>query len=597
MLRIQNLHHTYRLPNGTTVEALRGIDLTIATGEWVAITGANGSGKSTLARHLNALLLPTQGEVWVDDINTQDENQLKTLRATVGLVFQDPDNQLVATVVEEDVAFGPENLGVPQPELGQRVDHALAVVDLDAHRKRPPHLLSGGQRQRVAIAGILAMRPRVIVLDEATAMLDPHGRHEVLDLIDRLHRQGTTVIQVTHFMHEAALAERIIVLARGRVLADGTPATVFAQTDMLREAGLELPRAAQLSLALQRSAPTLPLALTPAALADALAERLTHSVAADSLPPATNKGARHTSPRPRTAGEADPHPAIEVRDLGHEYLRGTPFAAVALRDATLSVAPGEILGLVGATGSGKSTLLQHLNGLLRPQTGRVVVLGYDLANPKTNARQVRRQVGLVFQNPEEQLFEQYVGDDIAFGPRNLGLDRETIRRRVRDAMSLVDLDFETFKDRLTFTLSGGQRRRVALAGVLAMQPRLLILDEPTAGLDPATRADVLDKLVRLNRETGLTLVVATHNMDDLAEIADRIVVLANGQTALAGSTRQVFGQAETLAGLRLGLPQATQVLVELRRRGFDVPTDVLTVDEAAAALAPHLFMEMGHERV
>ncbi len=601
MLRIEGLTHTYRLPNGTTVEALRGIDLTVADGERIALVGANGSGKSTLARHLNALLLPTSGDVWVDGINTRDKSQLKTIRSTVGLVFQDPDNQLVATVVDEDVAFGPENLGVDQPELGDRVDRALAAVDMAAHRKRPPHMLSGGQRQRVAIAGILAMHPRVLALDEATAMLDPHGRREVLDIVDRLHRAGTTVIQVTHFMHEAALADRVIVLAQGRVLADDTPSAVFGRPDVLQAAGLELPKTAQLSAALQAADPSLPLALTPAALAAELATRL----GVDHRPPTTdhregNVGAgfpRPGSPEGRDTLPLAGGPAIAVRDLGHVYLKGTPFEATALRGATLAVAPGEILGVVGATGSGKSTLLQHLNGLLRPQRGDVVVLGHDLADPKADVRQVRRQVGLVFQNPEDQLFEQYVGDDIAFGPRNLGLDREAVRQRVREAMTVVDLDFEGFKDRLTFALSGGQRRRVALAGVLAMQPQVLILDEPTAGLDPATRADLLARLVRLNRDQGLTMVVATHNMDDLAEIADRIVVLAGGQVVLEGATRQVFSQAETLATLNLGLPQVTQVMVELRERGYAVPTDVLTVDEATAVLAPMLQREMTYERV
>ena len=586
MLRIRGLSHTYHLPNGTAVDALRGVDLTIADGERIALVGANGSGKSTLARHLNALLLPTSGDVWIDGINTRDESQLKTIRSTVGLVFQDPDNQIVATVVDEDVAFGPENLGVDQPELGQRVDHALAAVDMTAHRKRPPHMLSGGQRQRVAIAGILAMRPRVLVLDEATAMLDPHGRREVLDIVDRLHRAGTTIIQVTHFMHEAALADRVVVLAEGRVLGHGTPAVVFTQADMLRQAGLELPKTAQLSAALQAADSRLPLALTPATLAEELAARLPR----DHRPPTTD----HRQPTTDHRGNA---PVIAVRDLGHVYLKGTPFEATALRGATLTVAPGEILGVVGATGSGKSTLLQHLNGLLRPQSGDVVVLGHDLADPKADVRQVRRQVGLVFQNPEDQLFEQYVGDDVAFGPRNLGLDRETVRQRVRDAMALVDLDFDAFKDRLTFALSGGQRRRVALAGVLAMQPQALILDEPTAGLDPATRADLLAKLVRLNRDHGLTLVVATHNMDDLAEIADRIVVLAGGKTVLDAPTRAVFSQPETLTALHLGLPQATQVMVALRARGYDVPSDVLTVAEAAAVLMPMLLQETSHERV
>ncbi|MFN8498654.1 MAG: energy-coupling factor transporter ATPase [Anaerolineae bacterium] len=279
---------------------------------------------------------------------------------------------------------------------------------------------------------------------------------------------------------------------------------------------------------------------------------------------------------------------IEVRGLEHVYLKGTPLASAALRGVDFDVRDGEILGVVGATGSGKSTLLQHLNGLLRPQVGRVRVLDLDLGAPKTDIRQARRMVGLVFQNPEDGLFEQYVGDDIAFGPRNLGLERAEVRERVREAMALVGLDFDGFKDRLTFSLSGGQRRRVALAGVLALKPRVLVLDEPTAGLDPGARAALLKQLTRLNRDTGLTVVIATHSMDDLAEIADRISILAGGRVILTGTPREVFGQPERLAEHHLGLPQAAEIAAALRRRGRAIPADILTVDEAERALLPLL---------
>jgi energy-coupling factor transporter ATPase len=278
---------------------------------------------------------------------------------------------------------------------------------------------------------------------------------------------------------------------------------------------------------------------------------------------------------------------IEVWGLYHTYLAGTPLAQESLRDVDFEVADGEVVGLIGATGSGKSTLLQHLNGLLQPQAGRVRVAGQDLSDPATNLRQVRRTVGLVFQRPEDQLFEQYVGDDVAFGPRLAGLTGPELRERVRWAMELVGLDFEQYKDRLTFTLSGGERHKVGLAGVLALRPQVLLLDEPTSGLDPASRADLLARLADLRAE-GLTLVIATHNMDDVAAMAERVYVLEEGHVALQGPTRWVLTQPGRLRALGLDVPAAVSVMAALRDRGLPVPLDVLTLDEAEVAIAAAL---------
>jgi len=241
LIEVRNLTHTYNAGTPEAVVALRGVDLTINRGEFVAIVGGNGSGKSTLAKHFNALLLPTEGEVIVDGLNTRDRAALWEIRQRVGMVFQNPDNQLVATVVEEDVAFGPENLGLPPPEIVRRVDEALTAVDMLEHRRREPHLLSGGQKQRVAVAGILAMRPQCLVLDEATTMLDPQGQREVLETVTRLNTQGVTVIHITHDMDEAALCRRVIALADGRVALDGPPEEVFRKVDELQRIHLALP--------------------------------------------------------------------------------------------------------------------------------------------------------------------------------------------------------------------------------------------------------------------------------------------------------------------------------------------------------------------
>ncbi len=259
LIRIENLTHTYRPAGAAPLTALRSVSLHIRAGEYVALIGANGSGKTTLARHLNALLLPDEGDVWVDGLNTRDRANHRAIRATVGMVFQSPADQIVATVVQEDVAFGPENLGVPQPELQARVREALTRVSMWECRERPPHLLSPGQQQRVAIAATLAMRPRCLVLDEATAMLDPAGRRDLWQIVDDLHAGGMTIVAITHDMDEAARAARVIVLAAGRVALDGPPGDVLADGDRLAALGVALPTVPELAHQIRRRCPHHPL--------------------------------------------------------------------------------------------------------------------------------------------------------------------------------------------------------------------------------------------------------------------------------------------------------------------------------------------------
>lgn len=593
MIRVQTLSHTYKPESGRPITALRDVSLTIQPGEYVAIIGRNGSGKSTLAKHLNALLLPSAGRVTVDDMDTRATAHTWDIRSRVGMVFQDPDNQIVATVVEEDVAFGPENLGVPRDGIIQRIDEALRSVGLHEHRQRAPHLLSAGQRQRVAIAGVLAMRPRYLVLDEATAMLDPRGRRAVLDIARKLHEAGMAIIHITHFMEEAAEADRVIVLDDGEVALDSPTRAVFAHAGELQRLGLGLPPVARLAHRLHLTYPEVPAGwLTVDELVADVAgqhfdnERFYTEFEAQTSFSRTPLG---NSINPQTRCEANRHrqetaPVIVVENLPHTYMAGTPLETTALQDVNLTVEQDEIVGLIGPTGSGKSTLLQHLNGLLRPQAGCVTVNGVDLTNPKLDLRQVRRTVGLLFQQPEDQLFERYVGDDIAFGPQARGLSLDEQRERVRWAMEAVGLDFEGFKDRLTFTLSGGERRKVALAGVLALRPRVLVLDEPTAGLDPASHREFLDWLTRFHQEASVPVVIATHNMDDIAQIADRVYVLAEGRTVACGTSREVFAQSQTLAGHGLGVPSTLEVMGRLRARGLAVRPDALTIEEAVAEI-------------
>jgi energy-coupling factor transporter ATPase len=258
MIALEDVYFTYDVDRPHPVKALNGINLRIDRGEYVTIIGRNGSGKSTLAKHLNALLLPTAGEVLIGGMNTKDPQHLTAIRHTVGMVFQVPDNQIVATVVEEDVAFGPENMGLPHQELRARVDEALAVVDMAEHRARPPHMLSAGQKQRVAIAGAIAMHPSYLILDEATAMLDPRGRREVLDTVRQLHAQGMTIVAITHFMSEAAESTRVIVMGQGTIAMDGAARDVFRRGDELRELGLDLPPVTKLGELIHARQPAFP---------------------------------------------------------------------------------------------------------------------------------------------------------------------------------------------------------------------------------------------------------------------------------------------------------------------------------------------------
>ena len=574
IIKIENLHFSYELDREQPIQALNGVDLQINQGEYLVILGHNGSGKSTLAKHLNGLLTPTQGDVWVNGWNTRDQSHIRDIRATVGMVFQSPDNQIVATIVEEDVAFGPENMGLPHDEIVRRVDWALEQVHMTPYRLRAPHLLSGGQKQRVSIAGMLAMRPKVLVLDESTAMLDPIGRSEVLEIAQHLNKhEDVTIVAITHFMEEAIHADRLVIMAEGQIKLQGTPRQVFTQVERLRSLKMDVPPITRLSLALHQQHPDFPAdTLTVDEFVQAVLDRAPAQAPAPELPP---------PPPPPPTDDI----IIRYEDVGRYYMRDTPLQVKAIEHVNLHVQRGEILGIIGHTGSGKSTIIQHANALLRPHEGQVTVFGKSTRDKNLDIRDVRRRVGMAFQQPELQLFERFVGDDIAFGPRNLELSREEIRERVREAMNALGLDFETFKDRMTFSLSGGEKRRVALAGIMALKPQVLVLDEPTAGLDPYGRQQLLD-LILSWRELGITLVMVSHNMENLADLADRLYVIANGTTLMDGTPSEVFSHVETLQNEGLNAPVVTLAMQALVKAGLLPPeaTRIYTVADAAQLL-------------
>jgi energy-coupling factor transport system ATP-binding protein len=276
--------------------------------------------------------------------------------------------------------------------------------------------------------------------------------------------------------------------------------------------------------------------------------------------------------------------SIVVKNLTHIYMPGTPFESVALMDVNWIIEDGEFWGLIGHTGSGKSTLIQHLNGLLKPTSGEVIVDGVNINERGVNLREIRQKVGLVFQYPEHQLFEETVEKDVAFGPKNLGLPEDEITERVREALDLVGLKYDEIKERSPFELSGGQMRRVAIAGVLAMRPKVLILDEPTVGLDPRGRDEILGQIVRLRERQNITVILVSHSMEDIAKIVDKIAVMHRGRMVESGTPKQVFKNREALASIGLDIPQVTHLMIKLKDKGKNVATDVFTVEEAEAEI-------------
>lgn len=539
-----------------TEEILKGVDLTIKKGEFIALLGRNGSGKTTFSKQLNAILRPSEGTVTVDEMGTKDADKLYEIRQRVGMVFQNPDNQMVAASVEEEVAFGPENLGMESDTIVARVKQALEQVRMWKRRKTAPNHLSGGQKQRIAIAGILAMHPDYIVLDEPTAMLDPKGRKEVMEALQRLNQeQEMTVILITHDMEEAALASRVILLADGQMRFDGRPEKFFGADALLAEMGMEAP----LSYRVQQ-------AMGSAANLQSGAGEKRDKCKIDAL----------------DTFEKDKD-LLSLQHVSYIYSLGTAYEKVALDDVNLSLGKGEIVGLAGHTGSGKSTMIQLLNGLLKPTSGTVTFEGKDIHAKGYSGNYLRSKVGMVFQYPEHQMICDTVWEDVAFGPSKQGLTGEACETRVEEALRFVDLP-EKYYQASPLQLSGGQKRRVAIAGVLAMHPEYIILDEPAAGLDAAGKREIFDRIRRMSREQGIGVLLVSHSMEDLAEYADRIIVLDDGKKILDDRPVEVFAERETLETCGLDVPEAVKFADRLRAEGYAIPQTVIREEELLETL-------------
>lgn len=558
-----------------TQRAIDEVDIQIEKGRFIAILGHNGSGKSTFAKHINALLVPGGGTMWVGGRDTKDEDELWNIRQSAGMVFQNPDNQIIATVVEEDVGFGPENLGVPTKEIWQRVDDALEKVGMTEYRYRSPNKLSGGQKQRVAIAGVVAMRPECIVLDEPTAMLDPNGRKEVIRTVRDLQKQEkVTVILITHYMEEVTDADYIYVMDKGKVVMEGKPEQIFSKVDLLKHYRLDVPQATAVADELIRKG-------FPVSAGTLTREALCREVV--SL--ARERG-RIQDPlgkevyRDEVKSRPDGDPVLRLKNLNYIYNPGTAYEKHAMKGVDLDIWQGEFIGIIGHTGSGKSTLIQHLDGLIRATGGELFFQGENIYQEGYSMKTLRQQVGLVFQYPEHQLFEADVLSDVCFGPKNQGLSDEECRQRAKEALQMVGFP-ETLYNASPFDLSGGQKRRVAIAGVLAMRPKVLVLDEPTAGLDPKGRDDILDQIALLQKTTHMTVILVSHSMEDVARYVDRIIVMNHGEKIFDDTPKRVFRHYKRLEEVGLAAPEVTYLMHELRAQGIPVSTDITLVEEAA----------------
>jgi energy-coupling factor transporter ATP-binding protein EcfA2 len=498
---------------------LRDVSFSVGEGERVALLGANGSGKSTLAHLANGTLLPQDGTVIVDGRDTADDTALPSLRARIGMVEQDPETQIVASCVQDEVAFGPENLGLPPEELASRVCEALQLVGLSGFEQRDPATLSGGEQQRLVIAGAYAMQPHYLVFDEPTSMLDTSHRREVAAIIDSLHERGQGILHITHDLADCLNADRILVLEQGSLVFEGDFDALVACQE--RWASWGLAASPLLAFEMHLRAQGSPLLWTTDVSDLAAQLGLERRAAPD-------EAARHHLVGGELASEAQT--VLSCHALSYGYEEDRAGAAPALEDVSFEMSAGDLLIVAGQTGSGKSTLLRLLAGLYTPQEGTVLLEG---------SAPLPGLTGYVFQSPESQLFAETVAEDILFGARNCGriergmADHAAEEVLVAEALAAVGLD-ASLSVRSPFDMSGGQARRVAIAGVLALRPRLLLLDEPTAGLDATGRAFV-HRLIAEERARGTLVVVVTHDYEEFLGKASTLLTLRAGRLAAVTS--------------------------------------------------------------
>jgi len=558
---LENLSYAY---SGGTRPALNAVNLKVEQGETLMITGPSGAGKTTLCRCLNGLIPhyfrgKLDGNVIINGTNTR-ESTISALSHVVGLLFQDPSSQLVNPTVIDEVAFGPENYGIPPEEIRTRAAKALELMRLSGYEERGPHSLSGGEQQACALAAIVAMNPGIYVLDEPTSNLDPIGSMMVLNLMaDLAEQQRRTMIIVEHKMEELIhLVDRLIVLDRGQIVLEGKPRDLLDNITLMEKIGLKPPQVALLASKLRVKKPNLPVPMTLDEAVEIFGKAVLPSVRVKQI----------VGIRARPAPEKQT--IIEVNDLWHVYPAGT----VAVKGVNLEIHQGDFVAMIGQNGSGKTTLVKHFNGLLKPTKGTVLVFGIDTRTAAV--ADLSQRVGYCFQNPDHQICCETIRKELEFGPRNLKVPEDEIGKRVGEVAAAVGL--QEILDVSPFSVSKGERQRIAVASLLTMRPDVLVVDEPTTGQDYRMGKEMMEFYKQLN-ENGKTIIVITHDMNIAAEYARRVIVLKEGQVLADGPTREVFSKTQLLETTYLKPPQITRLGQALMEYGM--PEDLLTVDEAA----------------
>lgn len=566
------------------VVALDHVSFSIPAGKRTCIVGANGSGKSTVASILSGLTAPDEGTVTFLGTTVVNDGQVdfeayKTIRPQLGLVFQNPEDQIICSVVADDIAFGLENLQVPSDQITPLVEQQIKLGTLTEFASENPQMLSGGQQQRVAISGALVMKPQILILDEPSAALDVVHRNNVMGLVEKLRAAGKTIVHVTHFMDEVVSADHVIALDDGRVAFEGTPEALFEQHELVECLHLEEPFAYQVAQALNNRGVVV--CKSPSAqrvlgeLTGLLATAAQGARSAGDAATGCDDAAAAGCDGVATADSVSEPAAVSVRDVTFSYQKPV------LKNISVDVQKGSHVAVIGSTGSGKSTLARLICALDTPDAGSLCVTGLD-TRQKQNRRKLHGIVGYVMQRPERQLFAQTVAEDVAFGPTNLGLSTCDVASAVNAALELVGLSHKA--DASPFELSGGQQRLCALAGVIAMHPKVLVLDEPTSGLDPYYCSE-LRKIINAVLEDGCTVIELTHSMEDAAE-TDQIIVLHEGDLVFSDTPYQTFthfSEAE-FQGLGLGIPHALAWAQRLSRTTGINLGEPLTLSELVDAL-------------
>jgi energy-coupling factor transporter ATP-binding protein EcfA2 len=531
---VEDLNFTYA---GNEEPALREVNLLQRGGQMIGIMGASGAGKSTLAKVLNRIVPELEGGDFSGVVRISGkpiaDAHVCDLATEIGMVFQDFESQLFSTTVAHEVAFAMERVGMPRDQIVARLAPALAAVGLRGFEHRDPTTLSGGQKQRLAIASVLALRPRVIVLDEPTTDLDPEGRDEVFALIRRLREEGLSLIVIEHEADELRQCDRIILLREGSIIVEGTPAEVMPRLELLEDCGVNPP-------SLDRVTQLLGIEGHPANMDDA------ESAIRRRLP--RMRGPAINGDPSANRAVVDSKVLLEVENVSFAY----PDGPKVLDEISLRIGPGEFLAIVGQNGSGKTTLAKMTVGLIAPDAGSIRLDGRDRASLRS--AETAQQIGYVFQNPDHQIFAPTVEEEVKFGPRNFGLEDAEIERRCDEVLRAVALDTHRGSD--PFLLSKGQRQRLAVASVLALRPRLLILDEPTTGLDYREQRKMMTLVRDLNRG-GVAIVMITHAPWLVAEYAHRVVLLRAGRKLFDGPVREFFIEDELLRASSFQPPEVT----------------------------------------